>query len=187
LWRGLWSGPDLERAQALIKASRTAGRQVTVSVPSDELRVGRYIARLLETLGYRSRVRVLGAYGDYHSYVADSRNGAQVGTDGWAADFPSPADFTTPFRCENYRPRSQANVNLSGYCDDGFERRIDAALTARGAEADTRWHAAYRYLARSAAAGPLVNRRGAVFVSERLGNYQDHPLFGVLLDQVWVR
>jgi hypothetical protein len=33
----------------------------------------------------------------------------------------------------------------------------------------------------------LVNRRGAVFVSERLGNYQHHPLLGVLLDQVWVR
>ena len=30
-------------------------------------------------------------------------------------------------------------------------------------------------------------RRGAVFVSERVGNYQHHPLFGVLLDQLWVR
>ena len=39
----------------------------------------------------------------------------------------------------------------------------------------------------AAPAAPLVNRRGAVFVSERLGNYQHHPLLGVLLDQVWVR
>ena len=52
---------------------------------------------------------------------------------------------------------------------------------------DALWHAAYRRLARSAPAAPLVNRRGAAFVSERLGNYQHHPLFGVLLDQAWVR
>jgi peptide/nickel transport system substrate-binding protein len=183
----IWGGPDLERAQSLIERSRTAGRQVTVSVPNDKLQVGRYIAQLLDRLGYRSRVRGFGEYGDYHAYVADSRNGAQVGTDGWAADFPSPTDFATPFRCDEYLPRSPVNINLSEYCDKGLERRIDAALSARGAEADTRWHEAYRYLARAAPAAPLVNRRGAVLVSERLGNYQHHPLFGVLLDQVWVR
>ena len=132
-------------------------------------------------------LRGLGWYGDYHSYVADSRNRAQLGTDGWAADIPSPTDFTTPFTCASYRPRSPGNVNLSGFCDDRFERRIDTAVGARGAEADARWHEAYRYLARSAPAAPLVNRRGVVFTSERLGNYQHHPLFGVLLDQVWVR
>jgi peptide/nickel transport system substrate-binding protein len=184
---GIWSGPDVERAHSLIERSHTAGRQVTVSVPSDKLRVGRYIARLLESLGYRSRLRDLGEYGDFHGYVADSRNGAQVGTDGWAADFPTPTDFTTPFTCASYMPRSPTNVNLSGYCNKGFERRIDAAVRARGAEADALWHRAYRYLARSASAAPLVNRRGVVFVSERLSNYQHHALFGVLLDQAWVR
>jgi peptide/nickel transport system substrate-binding protein len=183
---GIWRGPDMERAQSLIERSGTAGRRVTVSVPEDKLRVGRYLAQLLARLGYRSRLRDRGPYSDYHGYVADSRNRAQVGTDGWAADIPSPTDFTTPFTCANHRPRSPANVNLSQYCDDRFERRIDAARSARGAEADARWHRAYRYLARSAPAAPLVNRRGAVLTSERLGNYQHHPLFGVLLDQVWV-
>jgi peptide/nickel transport system substrate-binding protein len=184
---GIWSAPDIDRAQALVDRSDTAGQLVTVSVPSDKLQVGRYIARLLERLGYRSRLRNRGEYGDFHGYVADSRNGAQMGTDGWAADFPTPTDFTTPFRCDSYIPGSPANIDLSQYCDKGFERRIDAAMRARGAEADTLWHRAYRYLARAAPAAPLVNRRGAVFVSERLGNYQHHPLFGVLLDQVWVR
>ena len=185
---GIWNGPDVERADSLIERSHTAGQQVTVSVPSEEHQVGRYIARLLERLGYRSRLRDFGdVYADFHGYVADSRNGAQVGTDGWAADFPTPTDFTTPFRCDSFIPGSAASSNLSEYCDKGFERRIEAALRARGAEADARWHGAYRYLARAAPAAPLVNRRGAVFVSERLGNYQHHPLLGVLLDQVWVR
>ena len=185
---GLWSGPDVERAHTLIERSHTAGQRVTVSVPSEEHQVGRYIARLLERLGYRSRLRDFGdEYGEFHGYVGDSRNGAQVGTDGFAADFPTPTDFTLPFRCDNYIPRSPANGNLPEYCDEGFERRIEAALRARGAEADARWHGAYRYLARAAPAAPLVNRRGAVFVSKRLGNYQHHPLLGVLLDEVWVR
>jgi peptide/nickel transport system substrate-binding protein len=183
---GIWSGPDVERAHSLIERSHTAGQRVTVSVPSDKHRVGRYIARVLERLGYRSRLADLGDYGDFHGYVADSRNGAQVGTDAWAADFPTPTDFTTPFRCDSYIPRSPASFNLSQYCDKGFERRIEAALRVRGAEADARWNGAYRYLAQAAPAAPLANRRGAVFVSERLGNYQHHPLLGVLLDQVWV-
>ena len=156
-------------------------------MPSEKVRVGRYLGQLLGSLGYRSRLRALGGYFDYRAVVADSRNGAQIGTEGWAAEFPTPADFTTPFTCASYAPRSPDNTNLSQYCDKGFERRTDAALRARGAEADTLWHAAYRYLSRSAPAAPLVNRRGVVFVSERLGNYQHHPLYGVLLDQAWVR
>jgi peptide/nickel transport system substrate-binding protein len=83
---GIWSAPDVERAHSLIERSDTAGRRVTVSVPSDKLQVGRYLTQLLERLGYRSRLRDLGDYGAYRSHVADSRNGAQVGTDGWAAD-----------------------------------------------------------------------------------------------------
>jgi peptide/nickel transport system substrate-binding protein len=184
---GIWSARDIERASALIERSRTAGRQVTVSFPADKRPVGRYIAGLLERLGYHSRVRVFAGYGDFHEYVADSRHGAQIGTDGWAADFPTPIDFTTPFTCGSHVPRSSANVNLAEFCDREFERRIDGALAARGRDADARWRGVYGYLARSAPAAPLVNRRGAVFTSERLGNYQHHPLFGVLLDQVWVR
>jgi len=142
---------------------------------------------LLARHGHRHLLDLGDDYGDFHGYVADSRNGAQVGTDTWAADFPTPTDFTVPFRCDSYIPRSPASGNLSQYCDKGFERRIEAALRAHGAEADALWHGAYRYLARAAPAAPLVNRRGAVFVSERLGNYQHHPLLGILLDEVWVR
>jgi peptide/nickel transport system substrate-binding protein len=184
---GIWSAPDMERARALIERSHTAGQQVTVSMPAEKRRVGRYLAGLLRRLGYRSRLRVFADYGEFHDYVADSRHRPQLGTDGWAADFPSPKDFTTPFSCDAYVPRSSANVNLSEFCDRGLERRIDAALAARGHDADARWRDIYSRLARSAPAAPLVNRRVAIFTSARLGNYQHHPLFGVLLDQVWVR
>jgi hypothetical protein len=33
----------------------------------------------------------------------------------------------------------------------------------------------------------LVNGTAVAFVSERMGNYQWHPQWGVLLNQLWVR
>jgi peptide/nickel transport system substrate-binding protein len=183
---GSWSGPDLGRARALIARSGTSGTRVTVWVPSNKRRIGRYFVRLLGRLGYESRLRVPGPYPEYHAFVADSDHRAQIGVDGWAADFPGPLDFTTPFRCDSYRPASAASINLAEFCGSGLERRIEAALSAGGPGADARWHAVYDALARAAPAVPLVNRRSAVLVSRRVGNFQHHPLFGVLLDQLWV-
>jgi len=34
---------------------------------------------------------------------------------------------------------------------------------------------------------PLTTGKATDFVSKRVGNYQSHPVFGVLLDQLWVR
>jgi hypothetical protein len=45
----------------------------------------------------------------------------------------------------------------------------------------------YRRLADAAPAVPLVNRRIVTFVSRRVGNHQHHPMWGTLLDQLWVR
>jgi len=33
---------------------------------------------------------------------------------------------------------------------------------------------------------PLYNPRALVVLSARVGNYQFHPLFGLLIDQLWV-
>ena len=161
-----------ERARAAVRRrARTAGAQLRVGTAS---------------WSRSTRLRDRGEYGDTTA-TSPTRAIARRSERGWAADFPTPTDFKTPFTCANFRARAPGNANLSGYCNKQFERRIDAALGARGADADALWHGAYRCLARSAPAAPLVNRRGAVFVSERLGNHQHHPLFGVLLDQVWVR
>ncbi|MBD0328918.1 MAG: hypothetical protein ICV64_02290 [Thermoleophilia bacterium] len=34
---------------------------------------------------------------------------------------------------------------------------------------------------------PVSSVRNRVFVSERVGNVQAHPLWGTLLDQLWVK
>jgi hypothetical protein len=45
----------------------------------------------------------------------------------------------------------------------------------------------YSRLAQAVPAVPLVNRRSALFISTRIGNYQHHPLFGVSLHQLLIR
>jgi hypothetical protein len=34
---------------------------------------------------------------------------------------------------------------------------------------------------------PYLNLKANDFVSKRVGNYQHHPTFGRLIDQLWVR
>ena len=42
-------------------------------------------------------------------------------------------------------------------------------------------------LAAQAPTVPLANQQNAALTSERVGNYQYHPLWGPLLDQLWIR
>ena len=49
------------------------------------------------------------------------------------------------------------------------------------------WAAVDRALVDQAAALPLANQRPVVFVSERVGNYQLHPKWTTLFDQLWVQ
>jgi peptide/nickel transport system substrate-binding protein len=34
---------------------------------------------------------------------------------------------------------------------------------------------------------PLIDERGIDFVSARVGNYQVHPYWGIIADQLWLR
>jgi hypothetical protein len=38
-----------------------------------------------------------------------------------------------------------------------------------------------------AVAVPWASARNTAVVSKRVGNYQSHPLWGTLLDQLWVK
>ena len=84
-------------------------------------------------------------------------------------------------------PRSPGNANLARFCDRRLESRIEAALAARGPRADALWRGVYRDLEAAAPAIPLVNRRAITLVSKRVGNYQQHPLWTTLLEQLWIR
>jgi ABC-type transport system substrate-binding protein len=119
--------------------------------------------------------------------MAHARAPAQMGIDGWSADVATPSNFTPPFRCAAIAPHSVNNGNLAGFCDRSIESRIEAALAARGPHADALWRDVYRELEAAAPAVPLVNHRTLTLVSKRVGNYQHHPLWTTLLEQLWIR
>jgi YVTN family beta-propeller protein len=184
---GSWTAPDLQRARRLIDQSHTKGTRVTVWSYGTKREIGRYFATLLHRLGYPSSLRVFRDYGEYRSAVTASRTRAKIGIDGWSADYSAPSTFTAPFTCAGSTPRSPDMSNLAEFCDRRIDARIDAALAARGPATNARWQDAYDRLADAAPAVPLLNRRTVALVSKRVGNYQHHPLFGPLLDQLWVR
>jgi peptide/nickel transport system substrate-binding protein len=49
------------------------------------------------------------------------------------------------------------------------------------------WSAVDRRVTALAPWVPLVSFQIVDFVSARVGNYQFHPLWGILLDQLWVQ
>ena len=184
---GGWSAPDLERARRLIEQSGTKGTRVTVWINREKRAMARYFVLLLRELGYHSSLRVFPDYGTYRTAMARSRTPPQMGIDGWIANAATPSNFTPPFRCAAIAPRSFYNENLARFCDRRLESRIEAALAARGPRADALWRNVYRDIEAAAPAVPLVNRRTITLVSKRVGNYQHHPVWTTLLEQLWIR
>jgi peptide/nickel transport system substrate-binding protein len=185
---GGWSAPDLTRARLLIERSGTKGTRITVWSYEEKRNIARYFASLLSRLGYRSSIRVFPDYSSYGKLAADSRTGAQIGINGWSADVATPSNFTIPFLCSSFVPADpDRNYNLGGFCDPGVDAAVEAALGTREPENPAVWRDVYERLESSAPAVPLVNRREMVLVSKRVGNYQHHPLWGPLYDQMWVR
>jgi YVTN family beta-propeller protein len=190
---GTWTAPDLAKGRALVAASGTAGTRVEVVLfkEAGPLRVARYFVSLLRQLGYRSSLRVFPEFGEYSAYVADSRNRAQIGPVGWFADTLAPSNFFQPlFTCASFVPKSPANSNLFQYCDPRLDQKMKEAAALQASDpvrANELWAEVDRALVDRAVALPWRNPQDRVLVSERVGNYQSHPLWGTLLDQLWVK
>ncbi len=191
---GTWTAPDLAKARALVAASGTAGMRIEVAGVKDTgvaLDVARYFVSLLRQLGYRSSLRVLPDFGEYLGYVADSRNRAQLGGAGWHADTLAASNFLAPlFTCASFIPNSPANLNLFQYCDPGLDAKMKEAAALQASDpvrANELWAEVDRALVDRAVALPWGSPRDRVLLSERVGNYQSHPLWGTLLDQLWIK
>jgi len=190
---GAWTAHDLARAQQLVRASGTRGDKVTVPVMTSGWPVpstARYVASVLDRLGYRASVRLFADYNPYSAFVDDSRYRPQLSFFTWYQDFPAPWDFIQLFTCASFLPGSPGNVNVAEFCDP----RIDAqarqalALQAQGlAAAAPLWTTIDHELVDQAPWVPLYNPRDLTVLSARVGNYQFHPYWNLLIDQLWVR
>jgi peptide/nickel transport system substrate-binding protein len=175
-----WQGPDVARAQQLVRESGTRGMQVELRLAQEFGPIGPYLRDVLRDLGYRIRLRVLEDTGEYFEGLA--RSGPDAGIIGWIGDTLASSNFIQPnFTCGS-------PLNHSGLCD----RRLDAIVERAyhepdPARADVLWDRVERRLTTLAPAVPLLHGRRVTILSDRAGNVQHHPLWGPLLDQVWVR
>ena len=190
---GAWTAPDRATAARLIRESGTRGMKVTVWSFAEFAGVSRYFARLLDSLGYRAQVRVLGdnsqaGFNKFYYYLADSRHKAQMGAY-WESGYPTAADRTLPLRCRSFTPNHASNRNLSQFCSQEVERRIERALslqTTDPAKVSAAWAAVDRQIVDQAPMVGLLVPQGVDLVSKRVDNYQLHPVWGVILSQLWV-
>jgi peptide/nickel transport system substrate-binding protein len=188
---GTWSGPDLPKARALVRASGTAGERVEFWMPAeipDAASYERVVRRAFTQLGYRLSFRRFPTFDGYYQALArvGPRTAPEAGANGWLADYPSPATFLGALTC-----RAIADgANVSRFCSPAYDRAFAHAqsVQARDPNAATKlWADLDRMATDSAAWVPTHNPRNVDLVSKRVGNFQHHPLFGVLLDQLWVK
>jgi YVTN family beta-propeller protein len=189
---GAWRAPDWAKATRLVTASGTAGASVKLWVDRDFAgpRVGHYLKRLLERLGYRAKLRE-SFKGTPRNYflalergVMSHRRGPQVAYGAWVPDYPAASSVIRElFSC-------RSKFNYSRYCDPALERRISRAAKLEQTDrvgANRLWAGLDREITDTALWVPLLNGYQADLISKRVRNYQYNPQSGALLSQLWVR
>jgi len=152
--------------------------------------LGSYLIQLLKDLGYQAKLHAVSS--DRYTAVFNSRNKIQVGVSGWLADFPAASDFFLPvLTCHSFYDDPTNTNNQAGFCDpqvDKLASQAQAAQVTDPAYARRLWAQVDRIVTSQAPWAPVYDESySAGFVSARVGNYQDSPFYGPLVDQMWVR
>ena len=190
---GTWHGPDLATAVRLAHESGTTRVPVTVWNNQTDFGkpAGAYLADLLRQLGYQATVRNV-SQPQYHAAVHNSSRKIQLGLSGWEADLPTASDFFLPvLTCRSFDQDPAGTANVAGFCDpqaDSLASQAQAAQQTDPAAARKLWVKLDRLVTDQAPWVPILNASDTVFVSARVGNYQESPSYGgPLLDQIWIR
>jgi peptide/nickel transport system substrate-binding protein len=179
---GTWTAPDVAKARRLVAASGTAGTRVTVSTFERLLPLGEHVTAVLNEIGFKATLREVDL-DTFFSELFDPKKGPKVQAVliNWFPDTTSPG--RTIFTCNDPN-------NLSRFCDPAFDAQVKKAQQideTDAAAAGDAWAKVDRMLVDEAPIAALVNQREADFVSARVGNYQHHPQWDILLDQLWVQ
>lgn len=190
---GTWSAPDLARARQLVAASGTAGMQITVwntPTPQGAVNETQDLVAALRKLGYRASLRLL-PDSTYFSYTGDSRNHAQVIDGGWSADYASADDFIGKLTCNYFvAGNGPATTDASEFCDPALDKQIAWAAALQATDppaAAALWAQLDRQLTDLAIWLPTVTPNETDLLSHHTGNYQYNPVWGALIDQLWIQ
>ena len=190
---GGWTAAAPAAARRLVSRSGTREARVTVLVeqPGDtpsSAPIGRYVASVLDRLGFRASIR---AVPNVYGSLGNSRNHSQIGWLEWLQDYPAASNsIDALLTCHAFIPASPANLNGAEFCDPGLDAQIKRATALEAVApgvAGEQWSRIDREITNRAPWLPLYNPRVPIAVSARVGNYQYHPNWILLFDQLWVR
>ncbi len=182
---GTWTAPDGVAARKLVAASGKAGAPVAVSVFGRFVATGKYLVSVLDDLGFKATLRTV----DREALLAelfDAVKGpkVQAAVVAWFPDFPAASStILSLFTCND-------PANFSRFCDPAVVAQTKAALDLQQSDpaaAGQAWARVDRMFVDSAPMVALVDQRESDFVSARIGNYQHHPEWAILFDQLWVK
>jgi YVTN family beta-propeller protein len=190
---GTWTAPDLATARGLVEASGTKGMRVTVWSSTRFAPVSKHFAAVLDDLGYRASVKVVGVddFYAFFEFIANSKNRAQAGGFWNQSGIPSTSlllSYLGP-TCDSFRPNDPNNGNVSEFCDPDVDQQFAKAVALQvtdPAAARDAWTELDRTITDLVPFIPVVVPENVDFVSKRVGNYQYNAAYGMLLAQVWV-
>jgi ABC-type oligopeptide transport system substrate-binding subunit len=136
---------------------------------------------VLRSLGYRARLHLVA-----NTRITPAlRRRIQLSVDGdWLADYPAPSAYLPQFfGCHGGL--------TNGYvCDRRLDRQMARATALQLRDprrAGAAWAKADRRITDQALWVPTVNTHAPELVSSRVRNYQFHPVWDFIADQVWLR
>jgi peptide/nickel transport system substrate-binding protein len=189
----VWSGSDLAKAKALVKASGTAGDTVVVSGTTDQ--VGKALTEQmvadLNLIGYKASPQLLTA-GVQYTFVQNSANSSKwnVGYSQWFQDYPAPSDFLNVLLgCNTIHPNSDASPNIAAFCNQAIQAQINQAEAAEATnptQAASLWTTIDHSVTQQAAWVDLFNPKQIDFLSKNVHGYEWNPQWYILIDQLWL-
>jgi peptide/nickel transport system substrate-binding protein len=188
-----WSGPNLTKARALVKASGTAGMKVVVNGTSDQ--VGKALVEQmvsdLDSIGYKASSQLLTMSIQY-PFVQNSSNSSKwnVGWSAWYQDYPAQSDFLNVLLgCNTIHPNSDASPNIAEYCDKSTQAQINQAESEEATNpsaAATLWTQIDREDTNAAPWVDMYNPKQIDFLASNVHGYQWNPQWYILIDRLWL-
>jgi len=188
---GIWTAPDLHKAQVLMAQSGMKGTRVTVVTCQcfDNSGQVKIFVRTLNHLGLVAHLRVFPSMYTYfysEAGIPDSANHIQAGFAVWESDYIAASNFFEPLlSCHSFQPNSAANVNFAEFCSPEIDRLINRAAAAQQSNPGSSvalWTKVDRAVVGQAPWIPIANLQNVDFLSRRVGGYQYNPQFGELTD-----
>jgi peptide/nickel transport system substrate-binding protein len=188
-----WSGPNMTKARALVKASGTAGMKLVVNGTNDQ--VGKALVEQmvsdLDAIGYKATPQVL-ASGIQYPFVQNSNNSPKwnVGWSAWYQDYPAASDFLNVLTgCGSIHKGSDASPNIAEICNPSIQAQMNQAeneAQSNPAGAAQIWTKVDQEMTNQAPWVDMYNPRQVDFLSSNVHGYAWNPQWYILIDQLWL-